>query len=336
MSPSRKAAKRPRSASDAHSCPAAAITPAWCSGSGRTTSAHGCTARPSAAGGTGRGVVRVMPSGASTSRGDGVVPRGAAHPRHQLAEQAEAEVGVVEPPGGTEDDVGRRRARGPRASRRACAPTSRRGSRPRRRPGARAAAPRCGRPSGVPGRCRSSGSSRASRPSSRSRITDDGGDGLADRPEPVLDVGVRLGHLTAPGRPGQPAVPDDPGDQARAPGPPAGRGPRGPAAVRAVVGRTGSGMTATVSTRDRGRPRVRRRGRRRRAGQLRRCGWPAARTRRWPAAGRRRRSASSVVPGDHRSTRRGQQRDDDVGDEDAAVDRAEDLARRSRWSPART
>ena len=41
----------------------------------------------------------------------------------------------------------------------------------------------------------------------------DGGDGLADGTEPVLDVGVRLGHFSAPGRPREPAVPDDPGHE---------------------------------------------------------------------------------------------------------------------------
>jgi hypothetical protein len=45
----------------------------------------------------------------------------------------------------------------------------------------------------------------------------DRGDGLADRAQPVLDVGVRLGHVAAPGRPGQPAVPDDARDQAGCP-----------------------------------------------------------------------------------------------------------------------
>ena len=39
----------------------------------------------------------------------------------------------------------------------------------------------------------------------------DGGDRLADGAEPVLDVGVRLGHLAPAGGPRQPAVPDDPG-----------------------------------------------------------------------------------------------------------------------------
>ena len=136
--------------------------------------------------------------------GDGVLPRRAAQPRDQLAEQAEAEVGVVEPPGGAEDDVVRRR--GPRS---ASEPPGTRSHQP---PGLSAEAPaRCESswptvrsPSGVPGRCRSSGSSRCSRPSSRSRITSDGGDGLADRPEPVLDVGVRLGDRRR-ARPTRPA-----------------------------------------------------------------------------------------------------------------------------------
>jgi hypothetical protein len=45
----------------------------------------------------------------------------------------------------------------------------------------------------------------------------DRGHRLADRAQPVLDVGVRLGHRPAPGRPRQPAVPDHAGDQARRP-----------------------------------------------------------------------------------------------------------------------
>ena len=85
----------------------------------------------------------------------------------------------------------------------------------------------------------------------------DGGDRLADRPEPVLDVGVRLGHL-APARPTRPAR-----RRGRRPATRLGARPsRWTRAVRArrtraVVGRTGSGMTATVATRA-GAPPVRR------------------------------------------------------------------------------
>ena len=159
VSPSRKAPNRARSARVAHSWPAAAITPAWCSGSGRTTSAQGCTAVPSRRG-LRRGAASsgVMPERRQHLGGDGVVPRRPAQPGHQLAEQAEPEVGVVEPPGRAEDDVAPRRVAGPPASRRARAPTSRRGSPPTRRRGGRAAGRRCGRRAG----CRA-GAGRAGR-----------------------------------------------------------------------------------------------------------------------------------------------------------------------------
>jgi len=46
---------------------------------------------------------------------------------------------------------------------------------------------------------------------------DDRGDGLADRAQAVLHVGVRLGHRAPAGRPDQPAVPHHARDQARRP-----------------------------------------------------------------------------------------------------------------------
>jgi hypothetical protein len=46
---------------------------------------------------------------------------------------------------------------------------------------------------------------------------DDGGDRLADRAEPVLDVGVRLGNVAATGGPDESAVTDDARDQAGRP-----------------------------------------------------------------------------------------------------------------------
>ena len=149
--------------------------------------------------------------------GDGVVPRGPAHPGDQLAEQAEAEVGVVEPAGGAEDDVVSRRA--PRSS------SEPPGVRSHQPPGLSAEAPaRCESscpmvrsPNGVPGRCRSSGSSRCSRPSSRSRITTTAVTVLLIDPSRYWTSVCGSAHVAAPGRPGQPAVPDDPGDQARCP-----------------------------------------------------------------------------------------------------------------------
>ena len=197
--------------------PAAAITPAWCSGSGRTTSAHGCTARPSAAGATGRGVVRVMPSGASTSAvtaSSHEVPRVAGD---QLAQQAEAEVRVVEPPGRAEDDVVRRR--GARSS------SEPPGVRSHQPPGLSAEAPArwesswpiVRSPSGRAGQVPVEGSSRCSRPSSRSRITTTAVIVLLIEPSRYWTSACGSGTSPRPGRPGEAAVPDDPGDQARRP-----------------------------------------------------------------------------------------------------------------------
>ena len=135
----------------------------------------------------------------------------------QLAEQAEAEVGVVEPPGGAR---GRRRRRSSASS--SSEPPGVRSHQP---PGLSAEAPaRCESswpivrsPNGVPGRCRSSGSSRCSAALVAQPQHGDGGDRLADRAQPVLDVGVRLGDVAPAGRPGQPAVADDAGDEAGRP-----------------------------------------------------------------------------------------------------------------------
>ena len=113
---------------------------------------------PAAAAPAGRGSVRVMPERARAPRRRTTSSQDAAAvPGDQLAEQAEAEVGVVEPAGRAEHDVVAGRAAGRPASRRAPAPTSRPGSPTWRRPGARAAARRCGRPAGCPARAARAG-----------------------------------------------------------------------------------------------------------------------------------------------------------------------------------
>ena len=137
----------------------------------------------------------------------------------------------MEPPGRAQDDVVRRQREVRRASRPACAPTS--------RPGLSAEAPArwesswpmVRSPNGVPGRCRSSGSSRLQAALVAQPHHGDGGDRLADRAR--AGTGRRVcGSGTSPraGRPGQAAVADDAGDQARARAPRAARGRCGPAA----------------------------------------------------------------------------------------------------------
>jgi hypothetical protein len=146
-------------------------------------------------------------------RSHGVLPGRAAQPRHQLAEHAEAQVGVVEAAGCAEDDVVRTEAEVlQRAARRPFPPAA--GALRRDSGQVREQLP----DGAVP--------ERGAREMRVQRVVEvqpalvaqphhgDGGDGLADRPEPVLHVGVRLGHLAPAGRPGQPAVAHDPGDQA--------------------------------------------------------------------------------------------------------------------------
>ena len=321
VSPSRKAPNRARSVSVAHSCPAAAMTPAWCSGSARTTSAHGCTARPSAAGATGRGRGPVHAQRRQDLGGDGVLPRRPAQPRHQLAEQAEPQVGVVEPPGRPEDDVvGAEVQVGERAAGNALPPSAR----------------ALGRGPGEVREQLADGAVAERRAGQVpvERVVEvqpalvpqahhhDGGDGLADRAEPVLDVGVRLGDVATPGRPGQPAVPDDAGDEAR----------RAPLALHAGGARQedagGGRQDGFRHAPDRSEPT------RSPAGQ---AAGTASRTGSRPVR-EAQRSNSTVASGGTDAARASSvvarvppqepardQGDDDVGHEDPAVDRPEDL-----------
>ncbi len=214
---------------------------------------------------------------------DDVLPGGAALPRHQLTEQAEAQVGVVEPAGGPQDDVGGAEAElVERAARRALPPAAR-----ALRDGAGEVRQQLPDGAVAQRRARQVLLQRVveRQPALVAQSHHDGrGNRLADRPEPVLHVGVRLRHVAAPGRPGEPAVAHHAGDQAgraavalRAGG--AGQEPAG-------GGRQDGRHGRTVVSRPRGGP-VSRRGRAPALAAGRR-GWPAARTTPWPAAGRRR------------------------------------------------
>ena len=226
----------------------------------------------------------------------------------------------MEPPGRAEDDVVLR-GRGRPGSRRECAPTSRRGSPPRRRPGGEQLADRAVAERGA-GQVPVERVVEVQQALVPQPHHDDGGDRLADRAEPVLDVGVRLGHSAATGRPGEPAVPDHPGDQARCL----------PLALRTggarQEGAGGGREDGFRHARDRSETAQSSAGRAARTacwpGSC-RCGWPAARTRPWPAAARSRPAPapSSAATTQHPARHQG---DDHVrATKIPPVDRAEDL-----------
>ena len=182
-----------------HSWPAGAIAPASCSGSGRSTSAKGCTASPWAALPVGRVVVRVIPSGSSRSRRDHLEPVGAVRPGDELAERREADVGVVEASTGPEA-LAHGRARRAR-------PSSPPGVRSHHGPFVSACTPApcesswaiVTSPKAEPGTWSSKRSSRSSRPRIAQPHDGDGDEGLGDRAHPVLRV--RVGGRPRPARP---------------------------------------------------------------------------------------------------------------------------------------
>ena len=177
--------------------PAGAIAPVSWWGSSASSPVKWSTLWPCACGAAGRYDVRVMPERREQLRGDHVPPRGAAQPRHRLAEQREAEVAVVvvlpraRPPRRCRRWRRATRPRPPRVS----APTTGRPARSASRRSARAATPTVASAYPVSGTSLPIGSSSDSSPSSRARITSDGDEGLGDRADPVLRVRGVAGHV---------------------------------------------------------------------------------------------------------------------------------------------
>ena len=168
----RREARRGRSSVD-HSWPAAAIAPASSSGSGSSTSAHGWTAQPCAA-----GAVRARRRAGHAERQQHLVAHdvrpGPAAGRAPAARRAPRSRGW------SSGTAGPRRAARPRCEpRRQAGPVGSPGVRSHHRPGLSARSPavcesswptvRC--PNGVPGTCARAGRRGDSRPSSRSRRT---------------------------------------------------------------------------------------------------------------------------------------------------------------------